>query len=207
MKQIKITIWKASLLITFSALFILAGCNGLTDNEPSAAFKINGDTADMAGVIDSTTPRVVQALIAKNPELKTINMVNVPGSSDDESNLKASRMIHAAGLSTSVPADGEIASGGVDFFLAGTSRTIEEGARIGVHSWADGEGTVAAELPRDHIDHQLYLEFYRNMGIDEEFYWFTLNAAPADSIHWMTRAEIKQFGMINSPEMRLPGAE
>lgn len=197
MKQIKITKWKVSLLIAFSTLLILAGCSGLPDNEPSATFEIDGDTASMIGIIDSTTPRVVKTLIANHPELKTIMMAYVPGSSDDESNLRASKMIHAAGLATAVAADGVIASGGVDFFLAGTKRTIAEGALIGVHSWADSEGTIAAELPRDNINHQPYLEFYRDMGIDEEFYWFTLNAAPADSVHWMNRAEIERFGMVN----------
>ena len=34
------------------------------------------------------------------------------------------------------------------------------------------------------------------MGIAEDFYWFTLNAADADDIHWMTRTEMKRYKML-----------
>ena len=48
-------------------------------------------------------------------------------------------MVRNRGIATHLPADGEIASGGVDFFLAGVKRTAEAGAKIGVHSWADDD--------------------------------------------------------------------
>lgn len=31
------------------------------------------------------------------------------------------------------------------------------------------------------------------MGIPSDFYWFTLEAAPAESIHWMTEEELFQY--------------
>lgn len=31
------------------------------------------------------------------------------------------------------------------------------------------------------------------MGIPEAFYWFTLEAAAPDSIHWMTEAEMARY--------------
>jgi hypothetical protein len=192
MKQIK-----SKLLIALSAIFFLTACTSQIDSEQAAKFRVEGDIAHMVGVIDRDTPELVETMIADNPEVRTIFLDFVPGSMDDEANLEASRMIRAANLSTHVPAKGEIASGGVDFFLAGSTRSIEENAQIGVHSWADNSNTVPKDLPRDHIYHQLYLDYYQEMGIDEAFYWFTLEAAPADSIHWMTRTEIEYYGMIS----------
>ena len=47
-----------------------------------------------------------------------------PGSDDDEANLEAARKSKTTKtLRFHLPADAEIASGAVDFFLAGTTRT------------------------------------------------------------------------------------
>ena len=71
-----------------------------------------------------------------------------PGSLDDTSNLIASRLVREAGLATHVPAEAEIASGAVDFFIAGRARTadVAGGARLGVHTWG-GPGFAGADLP------------------------------------------------------------
>ena len=55
-------------------------------------------------------------------------------------------------------------------------------------------------MPRSRRAHDLYLDYYTDMGIDPSFYWFTLDAAPADSIHWMTSDELIAFGLVtNAP--------
>ncbi|WP_052056445.1 hypothetical protein [Colwellia psychrerythraea] len=92
--------------------------------------------------------------------------------------------------------DGMVASGGTDMFLAGVNRTIEAGARLGVHSWSDGSGKVALDYPRDHQEHIKYLDYYSVMGIPADFYWYTLEAASAENIHWMTAQEIAQYGIL-----------
>lgn len=163
-------------------------------DDPPASFVVEGDEAVMAGVIDSSTPAEVRDLIDDHPEVTTIVMVDVPGSDDDVANLEASRLIRAAGFATHVPADGEIASGGVDFFLAGATRSYGPGAIFSVHSWAAGDGRTGADLPQDDPEHDLYLDYYAEMDVDEDFYWFTLEAAPADSFHDMTEAELERFG-------------
>ena len=33
------------------------------------------------------------------------------------------------------------------------------------------------------------------MGIPEAFYWFTLEAAPPEGMHWMTEEEMKKYGI------------
>ena len=115
---------------------------------------------------------------------------------NDERNLIASRMIREASLSTHVPANGEIASGGVDFFCAGVNRTAESGARFGVHSWSAGGGQEGGERPVDNPEHDLYLDFYEEMGIPDAVYWFTLETAPSDGIHWMSESELSEYELL-----------
>ncbi|MEM7166711.1 MAG: hypothetical protein AAF581_14685 [Planctomycetota bacterium] len=162
------------------------------DDFEEATFVVVGDRAIMTGVICATTPTRVKALFREHPNVRAIEMREVPGSVDDAANLEAARYLRTQGLETLVPRDGEIASGGVDFFLAGASRTVEIGARLGVHSWGF-DGFQGADLPREDPQHRMYLEFYEEMGIPVDFYWYTLRAAPADGVHWMTRDEMKRY--------------
>ncbi|MEM7456469.1 MAG: hypothetical protein AAF456_19140 [Planctomycetota bacterium] len=165
----------------------------VNENTP-ARFEVDGDVAMMNGVINSNTPAAVLQLIHEHPEIGTIQMENVPGSVDDEANLRASRYVRKFGFNTLITADSSIASGGTDFFLAGRNRSVEHGARIGIHSWG-GVGVSGAEVPRNDPQHRLYLDYYEEMGIPAEFYWRTLEAAPVSGIHWMTEDEIQRFGV------------
>lgn len=89
------------------------------------------------------------------------------------------------------------ASGGTDLLLSGARRIVECDVQVGVHSWASGRwifGLVNGdELPRDDPAHRSYLDYYRDIGIPEAFYWFTLEAAPPDSIHWMNEDEMERY--------------
>ena len=158
-------------------------------------FEVTGELAIMQGVIGATTPSSVLELAFMNPEVRTIVLTNMPGSMDDVANMRAGRYIRQLGLNTHVPADSEVASGATDLFLAGRHRSCEPGARFGIHSWGGGP-VVATDLPRDHEDHLLYLDYYEEMGIPAEFYWRTLSAAPAEGIHWMTEEELERFGFF-----------
>ena len=40
---------------------------------------------------------------------------------------------------------------------------------------------------------------------DDAFYWFTIEAAPADDIYEMSDAEIAEYGLLTAP-MLAPGA-
>lgn len=180
-------------LVTKQELFAL-----LEDELREAAFDVEGHTATMSGVIGPTTPGKVLELVLQHPEVEMIVMLDVPGSMDDGANLRAAQYVRRHGLATSIPANGEVASGGTDFFLAGVSRTAEPGARFGVHSWS-GAGEQGADVPRDDPEHQKYLDYYREMETPEAFYWYTLEAASADDIHWMTRDEIDRYGVLTAP--------
>ena len=160
-----------------------------------AVFEVEGHTAIMRGVIGASTPGRVLELILEHPDVGTITMLDVPGSMDDVSNVRAAQFVRRMGLATHIPRDGEVASGGTDFFLAGISRTADKGARFGVHSWS-GAGEEGGDLPRNDPEHEMYLDYYRGMNIPTEFYWYTLEAAPADGIHWMTPEELTRYGVL-----------
>lgn len=160
------------------------------------AFHVHNNFAVAIGYINSNTPSVVQSLINNHPNVTTIVMLNSGGSEDDQANLNASQMLRNAGYNMYLPSNGEIASGAVDMFFAGVRRVIDVGAQVGVHSWSDGVND-ATFYPVGHANHQPYIDYYVNMGLtqqeSEAFYYFTINAAPAASIYWMTEAEIDQY--------------
>ncbi len=185
---------QCKLLLFILLSLLLIGCGESSDEYTAATFDVDGNQAIMSGVIDGTTPERVQALIDEDPEVKTIVMQEVDGSADDEANLVASRLVRQHGFKTHVPSNGTIASGGVDFFLAGVERTVDSGGKLGVHSWAGGD-IRGDQIPRDDPEHKLYLDYYAEMGIPAEFYWFTLQAAPPEDIHFMTADELAQYQM------------
>lgn len=166
-------------------------------------FDIKDGTAHVSGVITTETPADVLRLLYEHPEVHTLELNYISGSLDDEANLRACQYIRDRGLMTIVPSGCMVASGGTDLFLSGLYRSCGEHALIGVHSWS-WMGDDGDELPRDHVEHEAYLEFYRDMDIPDDFYWFTLEAAPADDIHWMTPDELQQFGCIRLPEESIP---
>jgi len=173
-------------------------CRNAGLNDSSACFIVDGETALMYGVIDSSIGTHLDTLITNHSQVTSITMISVPGSANDEANLAAGRRLYAAGLNTAVRSNSIIASGGVDFFLAGQRRTIEQGAQFGVHSWAfdTDDGVVqGAELPREHASHQLYINYYSDIGLadPEGFYFYTLDAAPANDIHFMSEEDIERF--------------
>lgn len=152
----------------------------------------------MYGTIDASTPARFLEALWRHPEARRLVLAWVGGSVDDDATLLTARWVRERGMETVVPKGGMIASGGVELFVAGAQRRIADGARVGVHSWGAGpfEGS---EYPADSPEHAIYLDFYREMGIDPAFYRFTLEAAPSDKIHWMTREEIERFGLETTP--------
>ena len=88
--------------------------------------------------------------IANNPDIKDVVLENVPGSINDEWNVKTCLLLHEKGMNTILLPTSEIASGGVDLFISGNKRMIANGAKIGVHSWQDGKKD-GIEYPRTSI--------------------------------------------------------
>jgi len=159
----------------------------------------DNQTIILDGVINSESLNEFNDLYAKNPSIKQVNIKKCDGSINDVINLKLSRRVHDLGINTHLMDGGLIASGGVDFFLAGIKRTAGKNVKIGVHSWA-GDGKTAKDFPKGHANHQPYIDYYKAIGFSnkeaESFYYFTINSASAKTIYWMTKEEIEKYNVL-----------
>jgi hypothetical protein len=156
----------------------------------------NDSTITMNGVIGGRTDNHFNNLVKKHTNVKWIELGHCPGSKNDEVNLVVAKKMYDLGMNTMVYSDSEIASGAVDLFLAGNERIVQADAKIGVHSWT-GDNKIPTELALDAIEHDLYIDFYKSVGMTDsearEFYFFTIESAAANDIHWMTPEEITHF--------------
>lgn len=197
MKQVTKSIF---ILLLASAILSSCGKEEVSAEDYGIFSNQNDTTVLMNGLIDSDIPTYWNNYIAAYPNTKRMIMKDCPGSTDDEANWEAARSIRTQDITIHLPADTEIASGAVDLYLAGTSRTREEGSKIGVHAWSDGNGTEATEYPVGHEEHQGAIDYYVDMGFSvedaEAFYYFTINAAAAADIHWMTNEEIAEYKLL-----------
>lgn len=184
-------------------LFCLAAiplAGAAQDLDEVTVFQVTGEWRGvllMEGTINSDTPHQLSAILEAEPQIRTIVLLRCLGSSDDEANFPMARGVRARGLNTHLTATSEIYSGCVDFFLAGNVRTMEPGARVGVHSWYDDDDEMdGVDYPRDAPDHELNRRYVEDMLGTDAFYWFTLEAAPADGMHYMTGDEIARYGLL-----------
>jgi len=161
---------------------------------------VDGQTVRMAGDVTSATPRQFAAMLAAFPGLKRIEMVDCPGSLDEEANLILARAIRRAGLETEVPSGGSVRSGAVELWLAGVHRRAAPDAEFGVHSWIDEYGREARDYPASDPVHAEYLSYYREMGMDDAkaraFYALT-NSTPFDDVRYLTRDDMARFVALN----------
>jgi len=172
---------------------LLSACAGGDYRRDITDTFVDGDRLFVAGTLNAMTYGEIRRQLTEHPGLKTVILEDIDGSIDDEANLQTAMLIHNAGLDTLVPADGIIESGAVDLFCAGRNRIAERGARIGVHSWADGDGVEGGKISRTSDEHQIYLDYFEAVDCPVSFYWFTLEAAPASGIHYMTETELLDY--------------
>ena len=161
---------------------------------------IDATTVRMEGDVTAATPRQFAAMMAAFPALKRIEMVDCPGSLDEDANLSLARAIRRAGMETIVPSGGSVRSGAVELWLAGVTRRAAPDAEFGVHSWADEYGREANDYPESDPVHAEYLNYYREMGMDDAraraFYALT-NATPFDDVRYLTRDDMARFVTLN----------
>ena len=159
---------------------------------------VTGDVATLNGTLGTKSYAQVAELLKDHPNVKTLVLGAVPGSVNDDVNMHTGRLVRNAGLTTKVLDTSEIASGGVDLFAAGQRRIVEDGARIGVHSWCCVSDLTAIELPEEHPAHGAQLAYFTEiLGAERgpEFYFYTLRSAEFDDIHWMSATEIQTWGL------------
>lgn len=176
------------------ALFLL-GCAVADNAVDRTEMQVAGAQLIINGQITSQTPRTFETILADNPSITTIVPLEMSGSSDEGATHRMGYLIRSQGLNTHLSGQSEIYSGAVSLFLAGKRRTMAPGAVVGVHSWADGFGE-GSSYPRSAGEHDANVRYTQDMLGSDAFYWFTLQAAPSNEIHIMTRAEMAQLGML-----------
>lgn len=164
---------------------------------PTLEFFPSGEVATVIGRTDSYSHNLVKDFVRENPQVKTLILQSMPGTEDVVTNTRLVRDIREAGLSTHVPANGRIASGAVDWFIAGKTRTIDCGAMIGVHSWGSPLGARGDQTLFDP-QRLMQRDFLKDMGVDPDFYEFTRAAAGPDEMHWLSVDEMLRFGLLTS---------
>ncbi len=180
------------------AAFIFTAIQRGDPSEGLLEFHADGNVAFGYGTTDQSSLGTTKRFLNQHPEVDTLVLHAMPGTVDSDINIRLARMIRKRGLKTHLLADSYIASGAVDLFIAGTERTMECGARIGVHAWRSGLGYNPRDVGWDE-NRRYHENFLRDMGINPAFYVFTREAAPPESIHILTMDEIKRFGILTSP--------
>jgi len=190
---------KLAHVIVIAAMLIIGFMTFKDMTKPYAhdlTFKVQGSSAIVRGTTDSQSHNLVKNFVRENPDVKTLILQAMPGTQDMDTNRRVVLDLRAAGLATHVPADGRIASGAVDWFIAGHPRTIDCGAMIGVHSWGTKIGERGDKALYDgQLRTQRY--FLKKMNVDPDFYQFTRGAAGPDDIHWLTVEEMLRYRLIS----------
>ncbi|MBC2661940.1 alpha/beta hydrolase [Novosphingobium flavum] len=154
---------------------------------------LDGQRAALVDATDERSPAAFQAMLARFPGIRTLELIECPGTEEDRANLRLGRMIRARGLETYVPPGGSVRSGGVELYLAGVRRRADPGAEFAVHAWADDAGREPQDFPRNAPQNRAYILYYREMGMTPQqaraFYDMT-NSVPNASALWLTAEQM-----------------
>lgn len=162
----------------------------------SSTIKVVDDQAFINGDLGTNTYIQMSALIQNHPEIKTLVLQEISGSINDAINMHTGRLVRSSQLTTLVPANGDVNSGGVDLFASGVERKHEQGGKLGVHSWCCVDGIAADQLSKEHSAHGAQLTYFREMLGNElgpEFYFFTLDSSTFENVHIMTNLELEKY--------------
>lgn len=183
------------IVFLLAAMFIWEALQ--TPPNPDARFTlvVEDSIAYAYGGTDADSFNDVRLQLDANPQLETIVLKNVPGTTHLSENTRIAQMIRARGLNTRLESGSFIASGGVDLFLAGNERTMECGARIGVHSWQNDQGESPRTLGHDPIESRMEA-FHRSLDVDPEFYSFARDAAPHSALYFLSRDDLQRFNLL-----------
>ncbi|MFK7834917.1 MAG: hypothetical protein AB8B60_01740 [Sulfitobacter sp.] len=173
----------------------LLGCVAAFGNFEPNTYRVEGNRLFMSGEITPRTPDSFEAAIEAHPQVDTVVLMDMPGSVDEFAVHDLGYFIRDIGLNTHLTPQSEIYSGAVDVFLAGNRRTMTCCAVIGVHDWADAR-REGSSYPRNSEAHDANVTYFEDMLGSDAFYWFTLQAAPSDEIHVMTKSELQRYGVL-----------
>ena len=162
----------------------------------SSQLVVTNNSAVLSGILGTKTYVQFQDLSLDHPSVNRIVFKSVAGSVNDAINMHTGRLIRQGQYTTVMNADGEAYSGGVDLYAAGITKEYQAGGKLGVHAWCCKGDKDAGELSQKDPAHGAQLTYFREIlgkELGPEFYFFTINAAPADDIHLMTQMEIDKY--------------
>lgn len=185
------------------ATCFLIGCSSPVQSQTEV--RIENGVLFLSGTLDHESKPLIISALDQDDEIETIAFTVNPGSIDDECVIELGREIRRRGLNTRLVSNGVLISGGLTLFLSGVTRTLEGPATIGVHSWegcSEGEGQDrkckdAMDFPVGDPAHRLHGDYVNEMLGSDEFYWFSINASPSDSVHWLSPDEIARFDLAD----------
>ncbi len=152
---------------------------------------VSPDRVELNGSIESDTPAQFSAMLRAFPGIRQIDMVDCPGTGDDEANLALARMVRKARIATFVPKGGSVRSGGVELFLAGAKRSAAPDAEFAVHSWLDEDGLEPDDYAESDPVNREYVDYYREMGMSDDnakaFYAMTNSVPHNDALYLKAR--------------------
>jgi len=198
-KSLKSTEIIAGLVVlTVLSLGVIGNIKNPISHNGLLEFRVEGTRAYANGYTDARSVSYAKDFFNDNPQVDTLVLQKMSGTRDADQNLRIAREIRQRGLNTHLEKRSRIASGAVDLFIAGQRRTIDCGAKVGVHSWSVGDAYDAQDT---YFDDRLPIQekFLSDMGVDPKFYVFTREAAPAKDLHIMSDDEIRHFGLTTSP--------
>lgn len=188
--------WALVIVLLLAAMFIWEAVQPRPDPDARFNLVVENTVAYAYGGTDGNSFADVRQQLDANPQIDTIVLKNVPGTKHLGENTRIAQMIRARGINTHLENTSFIASGGVDLFLAGRTRTMECGAQIGVHSWQDSEGESPRTLGHDPIETRME-RFHASLDIDPEFYAFARDAAPHQSLYFLSRKDLERFNLLS----------
>ena len=162
--------------------------------------------AALVDTTDARSPVQFAAMLRAFPGIRTLELVECPGTDDDRANLKLGVMIHDRGIATDVPEGGSVRSGGVELFLAGVRRSAAANTEFAVHSWADENGLEPKDYGPNAPENRIYIDYYERMGMSEAearaFYAMT-NSVPNADAKWLGTADMAQWVRLDQPMDRV----
>ena len=162
---------------------------------------LDGQRAALVDVTDERSAVQFAAMLKAYPGLRTLEMIECPGTEDDRANLRIGRMIRAQGMTTHVPRGGSVRSGAVELFLAGAKRVADAGSEFAVHSWSDNLGLEPDDYAADAPENRVYVTYYREMGMTEQearaFYAMTNSVPQADAL-WLSSADMGRWVRLDT---------
>lgn len=176
--------------------------DGNAHSEGLTTVSVVANNLYLLGTFDEYTADYVISELKKNPQVNRIVLTANGGSINEQETLRLGRYIRSLNLDTHLIKGGVAASGGVSLLLSGVKRSVGQDGLVGVHAWAscsDIEQTCrpATDFKRDDRAHDLHRDYILEMLGEDDFYWYSIEAAAHDTIHWLNKSELKRFKVIN----------